>query len=172
MEAIKDFEQLTYNLNLGAGYDGYGAMVEAVDFSDEELERVCRWSEEAYQRIRFYDTDSLEGLITCWQPGQVGPVHNYGYQQGWIKVLRGALRLEYFGVPREGLKAFNERLVEAGHSVYINDALGFHRFSNAGDEKCVALHLYFDKITRWEVFDEQTGKIREENTACDAEWEF
>lgn len=168
MEAIKTLKSLVYNLDLGPGYDGYISLIKAVDLPEEELDSICKWDEEKYQRIRFYDTDSLEGLVTCWEPKQKGPIHNYEFQQGWIKMLKGNLWLEYFkpGELQEP-KPYYQRLIQEGEVVYLNDGLGFHRFSNKSGKRAVALHFYASKLNHWHVMDEKTGEITDRQVTSD-----
>ncbi|MDZ7847975.1 MAG: cysteine dioxygenase family protein [Owenweeksia sp.] len=160
-------DSLVYNLSLGPGYSGFTKMVEAIDLPAEELAKVCQWHKDRYQRIRIYDTEGLEALVTCWEPGQKGLIHNYKFQQGWLKILKGELKLEYFMKPTQNPKPYNTTSIKKGEVSYLNDNLGYHRFANHGKERCVALHFYSDKIKRWQVFDEDSGKIEEIETTCD-----
>lgn len=167
METIKSLDRLSYNLTLGPGIEGYNSLIAAVELPDEELGKVLQWDDDHYQRIRIYDTTGLEALITCWKPNQKGPVHDYRYQQGWVKMLRGQLKLEYFRDVKGRLEVYNSMIFKKGEVVYLNDNLGFHRFSNPGPGPSVALHFYSDKISRWQVYDENTGQIQVQDTACD-----
>lgn len=167
MEAITTLKQLEYNLNIGPGYDGYGQMVAAINFPEEEVERICFWLNNAYSRVRIYDTPSTEALITCWQAGAKSPIHNYQLQQGWIKVLKGSLELEYFDVSKGSAQLYGNQIIEEGQYVYLNDGMGFHRFINNSNTQTVALHLYCDKIEHWEEFDEATGSVSEVEVSCD-----
>lgn len=166
MEAITTLEQLRYNLTLGPGFEGYSAMVNAIDLNQQELDEACYWKDERYTRIRIYDTDCVEGLITCWPAGKEGPIHNYELQQGWIKVLRGELVVEYFRL-KPKVEMYAEKVIRAGEYVYLNDNIGYHRFANRSDQRSVALHVYSDKITAWHQFDEATGAVSLVQTSCD-----
>lgn len=167
MEAITTLKQLEYNLNLGSGFDGYGQMVSAINFSEEEVEKICFWLNDAYSRVRIYDTPSTEALITCWQPGAKSPIHNYQLQQGWIKVLKGSLELEYFDISKGKAQLYGNRIIEEGKYVYLNDGMGFHRFINSAKSRTIALHIYCDKIEKWTEFDEATGEVKEVEVGCD-----
>lgn len=169
MEAIRTIDRLKYNLNMGPGYDGYSAMVEAIDFSEEELAKVCHWREEGYSRIRMYDTECVEALITCWLPGSKSPIHNYELQQGWIKVLQGTLELEYFDVSTGKPQLYGNKVIQAGQYVYLNDGMGYHRFINNGNSKAIAVSLYCDKIVKWHQFNEEDGTVQEVEVSCDLE---
>lgn len=166
MEAITTLEQLRYNLTLGPGYEGYPAMIKAIDLGSEELEKVCYWKDDRYTRIRIYDTDCVEGLITCWPAGEEGPIHNYELQQGWVKVLKGELVLEYFRINPK-VEMYSRKVIPEGEYAYLNDSIGYHRFANRSDQRSVALHVYSDKITAWHQFDEATGTVSLVQTSCD-----
>ncbi|WP_417589162.1 cysteine dioxygenase [Owenweeksia hongkongensis] len=169
MEAIKTIERLKYNLTLGPGYEGYSAMIEAIDLSIEELDKVCTWRDKDYTRIRVYDTESVEALITCWPPESRSPIHDYELQQGWIKVLSGTLELEYFNMSDGKATLYGNRSISKGQYVYLNDGMGFHRFINSSRENAVALHLYCDKILKWNEFNEADGSINEVKVGCHIE---
>ena len=167
METITTLKQLKYNLNMGPGYDGYGQMVSAIDFSEEEFQNICSWLNDTYSRIRVYDTPSTEVLITCWNPGSKTPIHNYQLQEGWVKVLQGSLELEYFDISKGRPQMYGNKVIHEGEYAYLNDGMGYHRFINNSNSKTVAMHIYCDKIEHWEVFDENTGQINEVEVDCD-----
>lgn len=166
MESITSLEQLRRNLTLGPGYEGFVKLLQAIEFPPEEYRSLCRWNEKKYQRIRLYDTESLEALLTCWLPGHATPVHNYHQSRGWAKVLEGTLRLERLDLEREGALKY-ERELKPGEITLLDDALGFHRFINPGPTKAIALVFYADRIDAWEVWDPETGKIEEREVICD-----
>ena len=167
MEAITSIDRLLYNLNMGPGYEGYSSLIEAVNLSDEETEKVCLWKEEGYSRVRLYDTTSVEALISCWRPGSKTPIHDYKLQQGWIKVLKGTLELEFFNLSNGRAELYGNRVIRKGQYVYLNDGMGFHRFINNSKSDAIALHLYCDKITKWHVLNEDSGKVEEVEVGCD-----
>lgn len=166
MEAIKTFEQLVYNLNMGPGYDGYVGLVSAIELPKEELDKYCNWSTRRYQRVCFYDTAGLQGILSCWEPGQKGPIHDYNLQQGWLKVLQGELMLELFNPEHNG-KAFSTQIIEEGGINYLNDGIGFHRFANRSRQRTIAIHFYSDKIDHWTEYDERTGELSRKEALCD-----
>lgn len=168
MQPITTIKQLIRNLNMGPGYEGYKALIQAIELERSELDKICQWGEN-HTRICLYDTDCLECLITCWSPGQTSPIHNYNFQQGWIKVLQGELILEYFNV-EDGSKEIeltHREFMQTGDFTYINDSLGFHRFANTNAEEAIAIHLYADKVTEWSVYDDATGRMETIPTSYD-----
>ncbi len=169
MEDITTLERLKYNLNMGPGYEGFSGLIESINLTDAELEKICKWQEDRYTRIRVYDTESLEAVITCWPAGSQGPIHNYELQQGWIKVLKGELYLEYYRLFSTDIEAYGKKEIKEGEYAYLNDGLGYHRFANRGDKPAIALHLYSDKITEWHKYNELTGLVELVPVTCDLE---
>lgn len=160
METIKTLNQLAHNLNLGPGYGGYSELIKAVDLSEQELQKVLRFSEKDYQRLRLYDSNLVEAILTCWNPAQEGKIHNFHHSLGWFKVLQGSLVLERFSFNDDGQPQLQlSREIEQGEQGFLNDDLGFHRFINASPQKAVALFLYADKIEDWDVYNPSTGKV-------------
>lgn len=167
MESILTLAQLHHNLILGPGYEGYTELIKAIELAPESYAPLCRWSDDRYQRIRFFDTESLEGLITCWKPGQYSPIHTYENAIGWLKVLEGQIDWEHFSPEAHGAEPTFHKTFTTGQIGFLNDDLGFHRFINRGEDPTVMLILYADKIKQWRTFDPETGKVREQTVSVD-----
>jgi hypothetical protein len=166
---ITTLDQLVYNLNLGPGYDGYKTLVDAIELNPLELLELCDWMSKDHMRISIYDTPCLEAIVTYWRPGNETPIHNYSFQQGWVKVLQGTLELEHFQVDDGSSKAelTDTEIIESGEFIYLNDSFGFHRFRNIGENEVIAIHLYADKITQWTILSESDGSLKEVSTRYD-----
>lgn len=161
MEAIKTVERLKYNLNLGPGYGGYSELLKSVQFDEEALEPYLHFNQEQYQRLRIYDTDIVEAVLTCWEPGQVGMIHDFHNSLGWFKVLRGAIGIEHFNLDNdEPILRFDYEYPSDSQG-FLNDDLGFHRFKNLCTKRAVVLHFYADKIKHWEVYNERLHQVED-----------
>ncbi len=159
MQEIATVEQLKQRLIKGPGHEGYSDLVEAINLSEGELQRVCKWREDRYTRIRIFETENLEGIITCWPAGTQSPIHNYELQQGWVKVLEGELHLEYYRLFSTDVQAYGKKVIKEGEYVHLKDGLGYHRFANRGNKPAIALYLYSNKITEWHKYNEETGLV-------------
>lgn len=167
MEEIKTLRQLTHNLNLGPGYNGYAEMVKSINLPLGEYEHLLRFSKVKYQRICFYDTEVLEGIVTCWEPGQKSPTHNYEDSVGWLKVLDGEIEMQHF-YPEKGKNEPNfKKTFVKGEVGLLNDNLGFHRFINSSDKRTVAMIFYADKISRWKVWNQKKNEFEVQEVKCD-----
>lgn len=161
MEPIKTFDRLIFNLNMGPGYEGYVELVKAIDLKLEELEAISLWDDAQYQRIQFYDTPELEGIMTCWRVNQYGPIHNNKSNVSWVKVAKGELTIRYFREGENGYEPFTTMTLKAGELAMLSDGIGFHQFMNNGSEDAIAIHLNADRINNWDVYNEETGLIDE-----------
>lgn len=167
MEAINSVDRLKYNLNLGPGYGGYSELIQAVQFDDKALEPFMLFSPDHYQRLRIYDTNMIEAVLTCWEPGQVGMIHDFHNSLGWFKVLRGAIGVEHFSIDKGEPKLRFDYEYPSDTIGFLNDDLGFHRFRNLCSKRTVVLHFYADKIKHWEVYNENSHKVEDRRAEVD-----
>jgi cysteine dioxygenase len=160
METIKDLAQLKYNLNLGPGYGGYIELLKAIDFSTEELSRYTQFSDQHYQRIRLYDSNLIEAVLSCWKPFQDGDIHNFRDSVTWFKVLRGKVSLENFNLSVDALEPSYTTSYEAGQMGFLNDELGFHRFRSKSEKEAIIIHLYSEKLVARTVYDPEDAEVK------------
>lgn len=167
MEAIVNLDQLHHNLNLGPGFGGYSKLVKAVDFTPEVLRDIGSFSQDHYQRIRLYDSNLVEAILTCWEPGQIGKIHNFHHSMGWFKVIAGSIFLEHFkfkkGAPVVSYQSSYPETIQG----FLNDDLGFHRFSNPHPKRAMVLFIYADKIKEWDVYNPKNGNVERRKAEVD-----
>lgn len=151
---IKSIAQLKKNLNLGPGYGGYMDLLAAIKISKEEWEPFCTWKEKRYTRNCIASCDGYELLLMCWEAGQQSPIHNYNFQESWIKVLQGSLTIEIFEIDPHSKKVVLDEEIQLNEKeyLYLNDTMGFHRVKNDYPKETVSLHLNIEKVTQWTVF--------------------
>jgi cysteine dioxygenase len=161
IQRIDNLQQLSRNLNLGPGYDGYKGIMEAIHIKPDELANLWLKHSDEHQRICIYDTPGIEAIVSLWKPGQSTLIHDYNAQQAWTKILSGQLILEFFDVAQGERHApvTETQLLNEGEFTYMNDRFGFHRFSNLGTSDAIAIHLYADKIEEWKVYNERSGEV-------------
>jgi cysteine dioxygenase len=158
---LTTFEQLIKVLHAGPGYDGYSAILASIELEEGELEKKSSWSPDGYARIILERIPSYELLLACWEPGQIGPIHDYNGQESWFRVLQGELTEELFSFPIESGKALSHRAVDqvyqAGNLGYINDGQGLHRLRNASNERVISIHLHVCSLNEVNLYDEFSG---------------
>jgi cysteine dioxygenase len=133
---------------------GYVEILKAINLPKSEWEVYSSWKENRYTRNCISSCDDYELLLLCWQKEHESPIHNYDFQEGWIKVLSGELIIESYAVDRdERCATKKDKLVlKEGETTYLNDSMGFHKVSNASDGNTVSLHLNIGPVKKWEVF--------------------
>ncbi len=151
---ITTIPQLNRNLNLGAGHGGYNELFAAIELPKTEWGNYCTWKDSRYTRNCISSCEEYELLLMCWGKNHKSPVHNYSFQQGWIKVLEGELTIQRYEMDREELCCHKKEMlsIKAGESTYLNDNMGFHEVFNTNEGNTISLHLTIEKVTNWEVF--------------------
>lgn len=153
---INSIEQLVKGLNMGPGYGGYLDILKAIKLPAEEWEKYCKWQDEQYTRNCLSNCDAYELLLMCWTKGQHSPIHNYSFQEGWIKVLKGELSIDLFRIDRDSLSCVLDEtiVIKEKEYTYLNDNMGFHRVRASGEDRTVSLHLHAERVKIWEVFED------------------
>lgn len=163
METIRTVDELQHQLTMGPGYGGYAELMEAVELDSQALMAHSLFAPEEYQRIRLYDTSVVEAVLTCWEPGQQGQIHNFNHSVGWFKVLKGESLLEHFVISPDKAqpkkKGDLSEVYTAPQMGYISDDMGYHRFSNPSSERAWVLVLYSGRIEQWQVYDADQGRV-------------
>ena len=141
---------------MGPGYGGYLDILKSIRLPVSEWEKYCHWNENQYTRNCLSSCEGYELILMCWQKGQQSPIHNYNFQESWIKVLKGDLTIDVFKIDRENRKSTFDysMIIKENEYTYLNDNMGFHRVKNSSDDSTVSLHLNVEKVNQWEVFQE------------------
>lgn len=162
---IETIAQLKNDLQVGLKKEGgphvlkEGGLdiLKAIKMPKSEWEAFCSWNEKRYTRNCIASCPDYELMLMCWKKSHVSPIHNYHFQESFIKVLQGELTIEVFKVDRKTKKCeFDyEMVVRENEYTFLMDTMGFHRVKNALDDHTVSLHLNVSKIDQWEVFHPQ-----------------
>ncbi len=159
---ITTVAQLREALSRSPGQSGYSAVVDRVDIPLEALEPYLHWKKEDHSRVSLYDSEAIEAVLTCWEPGQGSAIHNYDFKQGWVVVIQGELYLELYHIHNKKVSEVSELSLHDRDVFYLNDGMGFHRFSNSSPRRTIALFLYAGKVDKWSVYDEDSGVFKTE----------
>ena len=158
---INTMEHLKKNLHMGPGYGGYVELLNALALPKSEWEEFCSWEKGNYTRNCISSCEDYELLLLCWQEEQASPIHNFDFQEGWIKVLQGELTIDTYEVDRDEKTATKKGslVLKSGESTYLNDSMGFHKVANPLGQKTVSLHLNIGPVKKWEVFNESKKEM-------------
>ncbi|MEQ8624942.1 MAG: cysteine dioxygenase family protein [Vicingaceae bacterium] len=158
---INTMEHLKKNLHMGPGYGGYVELLNALALPKNEWDKFCTWEKDNYTRNCISSCEDYELLLLCWEKNQASPIHNYDFQEGWIKVLQGELTIDTYEVDRDDKTATKKGslVLKNGESTYLNDSMGFHKVANPNGQKTVSLHLNIGPVKKWEVFNESKKEL-------------
>lgn len=171
IQKITTIESLLSNLEMGLGIDGYLGLMHQIDIHPDELESSCIWNDSHYTRKLIYRADTFEVLLMCWSPGNKSLIHSYDDQQGWVKVVKGELDINYYLEQSYGKKMeiYKSKTIRENEVLYINDYLGFHSISNNSDDRVISLHIHADPVKNWKVYDPLTDSFFKTNTIVEQE---
>ncbi|HAD96275.1 MAG TPA: hypothetical protein DCG19_02655 [Cryomorphaceae bacterium] len=164
---ITSIQQLRKALSKEAGHAGYSAIVDSINIPVKEIEPYQHWNGSHHTRVSLFDSEPIEAVLTCWEPGQSSAIHNYDFKQGWVLILQGQLYLELYHLKNDRPVEVSEIALRDKGVFYLNDGMGFHRFSNNSPHRSLALFLYASKVKRWTTFNVKTGSFDTVETRYD-----
>lgn len=159
MEAITytSFEALIQALDDAQPRDFFKILSES-KLTRGDLERYNYWTEAHYGRVCLHRTEEYELVLTCWEPGQASPIHDYEASLAWTHPVCGTLQEERFIELNGGLQRVASTHLTDNDFSFMNESIGIHRYSNPGKDRAVALHLFAKPVTSWNVYDFPGGK--------------
>lgn len=148
---------------MGPGYGGYLDILKAIKLPEEEWKKHCLWKEDGYSRNCISNCDDYELILMCWEKEQHSPIHNFNFQEGWIKVLQGELSIDIYHLDKEALSCkLDETItIKEKEYTYLNDNMGFHRVRASAEGRTVSLHLNSARVKSWEVFKDCEKKFEQ-----------
>ena len=167
---ITTVPELVDALNKKTPHEGVLDVLKMVNIPNSEYERYYKWNCDHYTRIGLAKTEKFELLITCWEKGQVSPVHNYDSKEAFIHIIHGQLREEKFmrsTVDNHLEKVSSITLGKRDYS-YLGGAIGTHRYINAYENRTVAIHLFIPPFGKWTEYDLNTGEEKDHIVEYDA----
>lgn len=148
--------------------DFYLLMLEFEKLPITEFESYMRWRPERPARIRLASADHFDLVMTCWERNQRGPVHDLYMNEGWIHPLHGTLREDRYRTNNNGdVERVASLVLDSRSFSYMNQQRTIHRYSNIGNQRAVSLHLYSERIDRWQELHPTTGHFIERHLEFD-----
>lgn len=158
MDQIQNIEGLIKRLNLCNATTGYLEAMRQINIPQQEFERYFSWDNQHYTRNQLARTDDYELIITCWEHGQQGYIHDYDAHEAWIHPIQGKLREERFILtPDSKLQQVSNVLLGTQEFSYMGRGIDIHRYNNAHEGRTVCLHLYARPVDSWTIYTEEDG---------------
>lgn len=161
---IKSVSELILALN-SCGIDQtencYLNAMRSVDITFVEWEKYFKFSEEKPKRIHLAKTEDYELLISCWEKGQEGPIHDIDAEKAWIHPIYGNFIEERYKLSHNKLEQVSAVLLNTQSYSYMQKSKTIYKYINDYEARSVCLHLYAKPIKIWREYDKVTGKSTE-----------
>ena len=143
-----------------ADLDVLTRLLQTVDLTRDDLEPVCRFKPECYQRNTIKRTEWYELVALCWLNGQKSQIHDHRHSSCAFRVIDGPVTEHRYEQTRAGfVRKVHTSQLDAGSICAAADA-EIHEVCNertdGGD--VVTLHIYSPplRMTTYEL-DPGTG---------------
>ena len=158
MDQIQNIDGLIKRLNLCNATTGYLDVMREINIPQTEFERYFSWNDQHYTRNQVARSDDYELILTCWENGQSGYIHDYDAHEAWIHPIQGKLREDRFVMDHAGqLQQVSSVLLGTQEFSYMRKGIDIHRYSNANQGRSVSLHLYARPVDSWTIYTLQDG---------------
>ena len=159
--AITDVQALVKELARKRSPSAYAEVLSRSSFTDEALQRYCRWNTRHYTRTCIHRDANFELLLICYEPGQCTSVHDYDSQSAVIRAIKGEVVEEQFTILSNGmLRCVSEIHLFPGDASHLRNSSSIHRMTNREGERAITLNLYSKPVSSWKVYDARTGSSR------------
>jgi cysteine dioxygenase len=136
----------------------------------DSLEKYLFFDKKHYTRNLIFKNDLFEVLAICWDVGQVSAIHNHQFQNCWMTVPIGKLRVQNFRLVEDDeerrrcrLQATEQFDIHRLLPAEVDPAEPIHQVLNLPEfnEQAVSLHIYSRPYDRCMVYSLTTGRYEE-----------
>tara|TARA_R110001606_G_scaffold226662_1_gene374790 strand:- start:342 stop:896 length:555 start_codon:yes stop_codon:yes gene_type:complete len=158
---IKSIPELILALNsceIAQTENCYLNTMRSVDITFVEWEKFFKFNEEKPKRIRLSKTEDYELLISCWEKGQEGPIHDIDTAEAWIHPICGKFIEERYKLSHNKLEQVSSVLLNTQSYSYMQKSKTIYKYINDYEARSVCLHLYAKPVKIWREYDRESAK--------------
>jgi cysteine dioxygenase len=97
----------------------YLSAMRSVDIPFVKWEKYFKFSDDKPKRIRLSKTDDYELLMSCWEKGQEGPIHDIDAEEAWIHPICGNFIEERYKLSHNKLEQVSSILLKTQSYSYM-----------------------------------------------------
>ncbi len=118
-------------------------LLAGLDIARSDLEPVCTFKNDCYQRNRIKATQHYELVALCWRPGQKSQIHDHASSSCAFRVVEGTVTERRFEkLPDGKVRPVEETTIEPGQICAAQDE-AIHEVCNRSESgDLVTLHIY------------------------------
>ena len=133
----------------------YLEVLKTVDIPYEEWEHLFFFKENRPARVCITTTKDYQLVLSCWEKGQQGPIHDSDSEEVWIHPVCGQFREERYRLSKESnkLEQVSSVLMDSQSYSHMQKSRTIYKYINVYENRSVCLHLYSSPVTEWREYD-------------------
>jgi cysteine dioxygenase len=128
-----------------------------------EWEEFFAFKEDGPATVCLYSTEQYQLLLSCWEKGQEGPIHDIDSEEAWIHPICGRFTEERYrkSEANDTIEQVSSVLLTTQSYSYMQKSTTIYRHVNAYENRSVCLHLYSRPVKEWKQYHLNTGQTTE-----------
>lgn len=131
-----------------------------IDISIDEWEDHFLFKESGPGRVCLSKTNEYDLLLSCWEKGQEGPIHDINSEEAWIHPICGEFREERYKLSENKLEQVSSVLLNDQSYSYMQKSETIYKYINTYETRSVCLHLYSRQLEEWNEYNKESGVSR------------
>jgi len=161
---IKTIEKLILALNtcaINTTESCYLNVMKNIQIPHTEWEEYYRFREDRPGIVSLFASEQCQLVLSCWEKGQQGPIHDIDAQEVWIHPIFGQFTEERYRVStvKKELEQVSSIVLNSQSYSYMQKSKTIYRYINTYENRSVCLHLYSRPINEWREYDKNSGLV-------------
>lgn len=161
---IKTIEKLILALNtcaINTTESCYLNVMKNIQIPQTEWEVYFKFREDRPGIVSLFVSEQCQLVLSCWEKGQQGPIHDIDAQEVWIHPICGQFTEERYRVStaKKELEQVSSILLNSQSYSYMQKSKTIYRYINSYESRSVCLHLYSKPVVERREYDKNTGRV-------------
>lgn len=124
-------------------------------------ERHFKFREDRPARVLLFETNEYQLILSCWEKGQEGSIHDIDSEEVWIHPITGQFIEERYRVSKGNnkIEKVSSIVLNSQSYSYMQKSKTIYRYINSYEYRSVCLHLYSKPVVERREYDENTGRV-------------
>ncbi len=161
---IKTIEKLILALNTCAIDNTESChlnVIKNIQIPLKEWERHFMFRENRPGIVSLFSTKQYQLILSCWEKGQQGPIHDIDPEEVWIHPISGQFIEERYrlSTAKKELEQVSSILLNSQSYSYMQKSKTIYRYINSYENRSVCFHLYSEPVVERREYDKNTGRV-------------
>ncbi len=161
---IKTIENLIIALNkcaIDKTESCYLNAIKNIEIPRKTWERHFKFKEDQFGIVCLFENKRYQLLLSCWEKGQKGTIHDIDSQEVWIHPIYGEFIEERYRISTKNkdVEQVSSILLNSQSYSYMQKSKTIYRYINSYENRSVCLHLYSEPVVERREYDKNTGQV-------------